>query len=106
MKLFIWLLLEERILTWDNLTKRGLQGPSLCVLCKESEEALLHLFGECRFIKNIWYVLSKELKLVNKWQGGKFENNLHNWTKIKENWNEIPCFISWEDGRSGSLGIC
>jgi len=104
-KLCNWLLLEERILTWDNLTKRGFQGPSLCVLCKESEEALLHLFGECRFIKNIWYILSKELKLVNKWQGGQFENSLHNWTKRKENWNQIPCFISWEVWKHRNLLI-
>jgi hypothetical protein len=71
----------------------------------ESEETLLHLFGECRFIKNIWYILSKELMLVNKWQGGQFENNLHNWTKRKENWNEIPCFISWEVWKHRNLLI-
>jgi hypothetical protein len=47
-KVFIWILLEERILTWDNLTKMGFHGPSICVLCKEREENVLHLFGECR----------------------------------------------------------
>jgi hypothetical protein len=82
-KVFIWLLLEERILTWDNLTKRGFQGRSICVLCKEREENVLHLFGKCRFIINIWHIISKELKLVNKWQRGQFENNLLNWTKKK-----------------------
>jgi hypothetical protein len=52
-KLFVWLLLEQKILTWDNLRKSGAQGPSICVLCKEREESLLHLFGECSFIKII-----------------------------------------------------
>jgi ribonuclease HI len=104
-KLFIWLLLEQRILTWDNLIKRGFQGPSLCVLCKDSEETMLHLFGECRFIKNIWHTLTKELKLVNNWQGGQFENSLLNWTKRKENWNELPCFISWEVWKHRNLMI-
>jgi hypothetical protein len=71
----------------------------------ESEETLLHLFGECRFIKNIWHILSTELMLVNKWQGGQFENSLHNWTKRKENWNEIPCFISGEVWKQRNLLI-
>jgi hypothetical protein len=84
-KLFVWLLLEQRILSWDNLTKMGFQGPSICLLCKESEETMLHLFGECSFIKNIWQTISKELKLVNKSQGGQFENIILNWTKRKEN---------------------
>jgi hypothetical protein len=52
-KLFVWLLLEQRILTWDNLIKNGFIGPNICVLCKESKETLLHLFGECSFIINI-----------------------------------------------------
>jgi hypothetical protein len=44
-KLFIWLLLEQRILTWENLNKRGIFGPSICVLCGNSEETVSHLFG-------------------------------------------------------------
>jgi hypothetical protein len=32
-KLFCWLMFENKILTWDNLTKRGIIGPSRCVLC-------------------------------------------------------------------------
>jgi hypothetical protein len=78
LKLFVWLLLEQRILTWDKLTKRGFLGPSICLLCKESEENVLHLFGECSFIKNIWQTICKELKFVNNWQGGQFENSLLN----------------------------
>jgi hypothetical protein len=66
------------------------------VLCKESEEYVLHLFGDCSFIKIIWKTISKEQNLVNKWQGRFFENSFLNWTKRKENWNEIPCLISWE----------
>jgi hypothetical protein len=104
-KLFVWLLLEQKILTWDNLLKRGFQGPSICVLCKESEESLLHLFGDCSFIKIIWQTITKELKLVNNWQGGIFENSLLNWTKRKENWNEIPCLICWEVWKHKNLLI-
>jgi hypothetical protein len=89
-------LLEQQILSWDNLTKRGFLGPSICVLCKESEKTMLHLFGECSIIKSICLMISKELKLVNKWQGGQFENSLLTWSKRKEKWIEIPCYICFE----------
>jgi hypothetical protein len=92
-------------LTLDNFNKRGFLGPSICVLCKGSEEIVLHLFGECSFIINMWQTITKELKLVNKWQGGHFENNLHNWSKGKGNWNEIPCYICWEVWKHRNLLI-
>ena len=65
--IFIWLLLEHTILTWDNLIKRSFLIPSICVLCKKSEENMLHLFGECIFINDISHTITKELKLVNNW---------------------------------------
>jgi hypothetical protein len=32
-KLFSWLMMEGKILTWDNLQRRGWVGPSVCCLC-------------------------------------------------------------------------
>jgi hypothetical protein len=95
-KLFIWLMLEQRILTWENLNKRGFNGPSRCVLCGISEETMSHLFVECSFIKGIWQSILKELKLVSTWEGGQIVDCLQNWIRKKENWKEIPCFICWE----------
>jgi hypothetical protein len=45
--LFLWLVLHSSILTWDNLTKRGFVGPSICILCGEAEETLNHLLNTC-----------------------------------------------------------
>ena len=42
--------------------------------------------------------------MVNNWQGGLFENSLLNWSK-KENWMEVPCFISWEVWKHNNLLI-
>jgi hypothetical protein len=46
-KLFAWLMLEQKILTWDNLVKRGFVGPSMCVLCGDEGENAKHLFVDC-----------------------------------------------------------
>jgi hypothetical protein len=104
-KLVVWLLLEQIILTWDNLIKRGFLGPSICVLCKKSEETVLHLFGECSFIIGIWQTITKELKVVNNLQGGQFEDILQIWSRGKENWKEIPCYICWEVWKHRNLMI-
>lgn len=38
LKCFYWLLLNNIVLTWDNLFKRGWVGPSVCPLCMEELE--------------------------------------------------------------------
>ena len=44
---FIWLSLRNRILTWENLQKRGFHGPGICALCCSDEETVEHLFINC-----------------------------------------------------------
>ena len=44
---FIWLAVRNRILTWENLQKKGKQGPGICVLCKNDEETTEHIFTKC-----------------------------------------------------------
>jgi hypothetical protein len=48
-----WLMLEQKILTWEILTKRGIIGPSRCALCGEAEKTLNHLFVDYNFTKDI-----------------------------------------------------
>jgi hypothetical protein len=51
---FLWLVTHQSILTWDNLTKRGLIGPSLCPLCCNEGETQNHLLNLCPFSSQIW----------------------------------------------------
>jgi hypothetical protein len=71
--LFIWLMLEQKILTWETLIKRDIIGPSRCsrcALCGNTEEIVYHLFVECSFTKNIEFTIIKELKTNSTWKGG------------------------------------
>jgi hypothetical protein len=104
-KLFIWLMLEQRILTWENLVKRGFLGPSRCVLCGKDEETVLHLFVECNFTKDIWTLVLKDLKLKNYWVGGQIVECLKNWNRKEVIWKEIPCYICWEVWKQRNLVI-
>ena len=44
---FTWLMARGRILTWDQLQKKGFQGPGICILCKRNLEDISHLFLYC-----------------------------------------------------------
>jgi len=43
-KRFVWLMMEQRILTWENLNKRGLNGPSRNVSCLRSVRKQCFIF--------------------------------------------------------------
>jgi hypothetical protein len=52
--LFLWLVTHASILTWDNLTKRGFVGPSICMLCWEEAETMNHLLNTCPYTTQVW----------------------------------------------------
>jgi len=60
---FLWLVVNRAILTWDNLKKKGWQGPSVCHFCMATEESIDHLFLGCAFSKEIWEQLAFRLIL-------------------------------------------
>jgi hypothetical protein len=53
---FMWLVAHNCCPTWDNLCKRGFQGPSFCVLCGNGEDFVSHLFFHCSFSTQLWHL--------------------------------------------------
>jgi len=49
LKLFLWMAVENKILSWEFLQKKGWQGPDFCPLCKNDVEDIDHLFLQCSF---------------------------------------------------------
>ena len=70
----------------ENLKKRGIQGPSHCVFCKEVEETIDHLFLQCKFSTEVWSLAVQELHI-----------NLI----LPTNWNDL--FACWKYYYHGSL---
>lgn len=50
-KIFVWIVLHRKVLTVDNLRKRGWSGEESCVFCLDVSETVDHLFVECQCIK-------------------------------------------------------
>jgi hypothetical protein len=75
-QIFVWLLSQIKILTGDNLRKRGISKPIECILCKEVE-SISHLFFNCLILPwadvfeifGIW--ITDFLYLATKWLRNK-----------------------------------
>jgi len=55
-------MIENRILTWENMIKRGFVGPSRSVLCGGEEEKINLVMINCPFTKEVWNNILKVLK--------------------------------------------
>jgi hypothetical protein len=64
---FSWKLIRNRLLTTDNLLRRGIHvdgGMTLCVHCVSREEKASHLFLSCDFALGMWMAIFRWLGLV------------------------------------------
>ena len=56
-KIWLWLIEQNAILTKDNLTKRNWSGDSTCAFCNMNE-SIAHLFFECDIVKYTWSLVA------------------------------------------------
>jgi hypothetical protein len=61
-RVFLWLLYKEAILTNDNLVKRNWYGNIMCYFCNNLE-TIHHLFFDCALAKFLWRVIQLTLRL-------------------------------------------
>jgi hypothetical protein len=94
-KLFFWLVLERKILTWDSLQKRGWAGPNICSLCFRDEESISHLFLACPFTLNLWKNLHYTYNLTTIWGGSSLSDCLENWLKVEKVYKSLPIIVCW-----------
>jgi hypothetical protein len=57
-KIFLWLLANDTVLTRENLKKRNWQGDPSCVFC-DSLKTTSHLSFQCPVAKVIWIIVAK-----------------------------------------------
>lgn len=100
-KLFICLVHHKKILTWDNIRKKGMLGPSRCQLCEAEEEKMEHLLNSCIFTSRLWNFFATVFNqfdrdrdsitnTINNWR-----NNFSNYEILNTIWALLPSFIIW-----------
>lgn len=65
-QIFMWLTCRKRILTKDQLCKRGWKGDTKCQFCHEQETAD-HLFLKCRFTQQVWFWMGQSQLRFKTW---------------------------------------
>jgi hypothetical protein len=99
---FLWLTTQNRILTWDNLRKKGFIGPSMCTLCQQQEETMEHLLNRCPYSQVIWDQGSQMMRRSNR-NRDNIQDTLEHWDSIsfsnpilKRIWQLLPGFSLWQ----------
>ena len=100
MEIFSWEAAWGKILTLDNLKRRGMAFANICFLCEEDEETIDHLLIHCKSAKMLWDLFlsmvgiswvfpQSVLHTLLVWQGvavGK---------KLKKIWTSAPSCLFW-----------
>jgi len=101
-KLFIWLVHQRKILTWDNLLKKVFAGPSKFYLCGSQEEMMDHLLNLCPFTSTMWEWVASIFTHTDS-DRLSISNALKNWRKkfsrseiINKSWNLVRGFFIWD----------
>jgi hypothetical protein len=69
--ILLWLLVNNKILTRDNLAKRRNVEDKSCLFCAENQ-SVTHFFYECCVARNMWmevakYLTEQLLWILNPW---------------------------------------
>eukprot|EP00253_Pinus_taeda_P035229 PITA_35229 len=101
-KLFMWLVQHKKILTWENLRKRGVASPSRCQPCELQEETMEHLLNLYPFTSTLWNWMASIFRQTDR-DIGSITSTLKNWRKnfsvneiINNAWDLVPGFIIWD----------
>jgi ribonuclease HI len=105
LKLFTWLLLENKLLFWDNLQARGWIGPSRCPLCKCNIESTQHVFIHCTFAREIWTRLASILNFTLNWTGINILACFQNWYTNHNTFTLLPIHLCWQVWKTRNAAI-
>lgn len=53
-KIFAWMLIHNKVLTAENLKKRGYNLAGICYMCRQQDETIQHLFNRCTHTIHIY----------------------------------------------------
>ena len=102
---FIWTLLHNKLLTAENLQKRGILGPSRCALCGLDEETTSHIFFQCKVSLLVWEIVlppdfrrvlpTSASQLFQIWMS-LFPGSLRKKPTLSRLWASLPKNLCWQ----------
>jgi hypothetical protein len=92
---FFWLVLRNKVLTWENLLSKGWEGPSFWILCRTNLETQNHLFIHFPFTRQVWNLLAGTLKSRLFWDGNTVDDCMSTWVGQHPKLIELPVLVCW-----------
>ena len=93
--LFGWLVWKDKVLTGNNLLKRGYSGPFRCHICCADFESTEHFFLRCPIIVKLCRLFSVHF-MGPSWSPNDFMSAATEWDKLKGKFRSLPFFFIWE----------
>lgn len=78
-KIFVWLVQQNKIISQQNSQKKGIACPDQCCLCRNEGEYVDHIFIGCQFTKNIWNLVLKVMGIREQLAHTSFVEFLQYW---------------------------
>jgi len=92
---FAWKLLKGKILTVENLKKKGFEGPSMCVMCQREEKSIQHLFLNCIIARHCWKQIISPLELNI--------DTIEQLTTLNKNWAQSNPYAKKKNSHKSNL---
>jgi hypothetical protein len=80
----MWVLLNNKALTWDILQKQSFKGPSRCCLCEADLETNFRLTVSWPYSKQVWKEIEGPMGLHNTWEGVAIKQCSRRWCQNKD----------------------
>lgn len=96
-KFLWWLIMENKVPTWDFLQNRSFVGLSRCCLCTSEVESVQHFFLECGVVQNVWKKILNILHIIMVCHGRTMEESFSLWwnTVGSKSLRMMSLIISW-----------
>lgn len=89
------LVAHNKILTWDNLLKRGYQGPSISALCKKYSKDVDHIFLSYPYVFLVCSGVLQSIKIHADWNMNSIERCLSLWFEEYKTYHSLSFYILW-----------
>ncbi|KAL6540841.1 hypothetical protein OROMI_024724 [Orobanche minor] len=111
-KYFLWLAVQDRLLTNELRYKRNMAPNPYCGICQETNENVLHILRHCTAAKEIWRSIlphSELARLISLPDATWFEENLlsqfDHTLNLNARWPAIFMAVIWSLWKSRNLRI-
>jgi hypothetical protein len=95
-RIFTWLMLRNRILTQDNLIRRGWQIANICYLCRQNQESVKCMFGTCKYTAGVYREMRRHMNFT--WTQKEYASGIIKSVHMETRQILVTvCFVVWRE---------